>query len=229
MVAGLAIVNDYGTTQVDETWRNMGFRQKMPVNIDVPTTSPPIPAGYGGQPYQLVVSGTASLLIACKATVLLPVMLHSYYDGANWTFNWLFCNEFGGVHGNETVEFYVFDVLPSGGFSNVGLEVFNTLGQRVFHSDMEPMRVGYGGAGVQPCNTGFSGAGGRVYAPLIMLNPIYGVNMGGVTGFRLHAHSLRASGSSIVSKSNVPLGAFGASGAYDNSGLYAAIDVTGLS
>lgn len=229
MPAGLTIINDYGTTQIDENWRNMSFRQKITVNIDVPSSSPPLPAGYSGQPYQIAVAGSPSLLIACKASTLLPVMLHSYFDGATWTFNWLFCNEFSGVHGNENVDFYVFDVLPVGTYSNVGLEVFNATGQLVFHSDMSPMKVGYAGTGVQTCNIGFNGLSGRIYAPLIMLNPIYGVDMGFPTGYRLRAHALRSTGSSIVPKADVGLGAFGASGSYANYGLYAAIDVTGLS
>ncbi|PZU95632.1 MAG: hypothetical protein DI527_01075 [Chelatococcus sp.] len=222
MPAGLTIYNDSGTVQIDESWRNYGFKQRIPASISVNVPGS-VPAGYNGQPYSMTVSGE-DVLIACRAETLLPVLMHTYADGGSWTYNWLFMPPFIGATYSETVEFYVFDLLPMGGFSNVGLEVFNAAGQRVFHSDADMMKV----RGIQGCDTGFSGVGGRSYVPLIARNPIYGVNMGFPTGNRLWSHCLRVSGSSIVTETR-QLGSFGALGAYSNAGAYAAIDVTGLS
>lgn len=222
MTAGLTLFNDSGTVQIDQNWRNYGFRQRIPVTLTAYASSPPNPAGYNGNLSQLVVSGSPALLVACKASTLLPVKLHSYYSSGTWTFNWLFLSpDVADV--TETVEFIIFDTMD-GVYSNVGMEVFIDGGPRVFHSDAPVMKIG----AVQGCHIGFTGSPGRSYVPLIMRNPVYGVDLGFPTGYRLSSHCLRVSGSSITSAPSGTLGAFGASGSYSNVGQYAAIDVTGL-
>lgn len=220
MVAGLTIYNTSSTVQVDENWRNYGLKQIIPATITAYYTSPPNPPGYSGMTYSISVSGTNALLIGCRSSTLVPVKLHQYYDGSVWTFSWVFMvPEASEV--TETVYFYVFDTMD-GSYSNVGLEVFNASGQRVFHSDAPVMKLG----GVQLCSSGFSGVSGRIYVPVILQNPLCGEFVFGV-GYRCAFHCLRSSGSNISTTFVVP-GAFGASGAYTNLGLYAAIDVTGL-
>lgn len=221
MPAGLTVYNTSGTVQVDENWRNYGFRQIIPVSITSYTTSPPNPAGYNGMPYALTVSGSAALLVACVAENLIPVKLHQYYNGSSWTFNWVFMCEFAGTTVTETVKFYVFDTMD-GTYSNVGLEVFNASGIRTFHSDAPVMKLG----GIQTCNNGFNGTSGHSYAPIILQNPLCGYLFGG--GYRCFFYCLRTSGSTI-SSSFVGPGNFGATAPYTNYGQYAAIDVTGLS
>lgn len=213
MPAGLTVYNDAFTVQVDETYRNYGFRQIVPVGLSATGTSV--------ANYQLVVPGEAAL-VACHATTLLPVMLHSDFDGANWTYNWQFWPPFTGPTYSETVLFYVFDVPYGSGFSNVGLEVFTAAGVRAFHSDMSPMKV----AGIQQCNVGFfAGVSGRTYVPLICLNPARAEFTG--SAYRHSTRCLRVAGSTIITQ-NLDL-LSGSLGPFANEGLYAAIDVTGLS
>lgn len=227
MPAGLTIFNDGGTVQIDENWKNYGFRQKIPVAVTSYDTSPPNPTGFNGATYQLAVAGSPQLLVACKAAVLLPVKLHSYYDGSTWYLNWLFLKQ-SGVFGavGETVEFYVFDAMNSV-YSNVGLEVFNAAGERVFHSDAPVMRLGGANVGIQPCNTAFSGDSGHVYVPLILTPPFVTANVG--LGNRHFSYGNRSVGSNILAEGTPQLGTTASLvGVVDLPGLYAAIDVTGL-
>lgn len=227
MPAGLTVYNTGSTVQIDENWKNYGFRQKIPVTLSAYDTSPPNPAGFNGATYQLAVSGSPQLLVACKAAVLLPIKQFSYYSGGTWYLNWLFMKQlgvFGAV--SETVEFYVFDEMNSS-YSNVGLEVFNAAGQRVYHSDAPVMRLGGASVGIQPCNTPFSGDSGRTYVPLILTNPFVSALSG--FGYRHFSYGNRSLGSYIHAEGTPQLGASGSLvGSADIPGLYAAIDVTGL-
>lgn len=222
MPAGLTVFNDSGSVQVDENWKNYGFRNKFSVPITAYGTSPPNPAGYNGMPYGFTTPGSPQLLIACKASTLMPVKLHSYYDAGSWNFNYLMMPPTQSTY-SETVEFYVFDAMDSS-YSNVGMEVFNAAGQRVYHTDAPVMKYG----GVRACNSSFLGAPGRTYVPIILANPLVSVNMGGGIGNRLFSYGLRSVGSNIQSDGTIQLGAFGATAPYTVPGLYAAVDVTGL-
>ncbi|MGX1786831.1 hypothetical protein ACWIGM_08850 [Bosea sp. NPDC055332] len=220
MTAGLQIINDVGTVQIDENWKNFGFRQRIPVSLSAgPVTGGPTDTA----PYQLVVPGEAAL-VACRAEVLKPVMLHSYLSGGYWTYNWLFYPPFVSGTYTETVQFYVFDVPYENVFSNVGLEVFNGSGQRVFHSDMQTMKVPSGGD-PRPCNSNFTGTSGRIYAPLIVINPIRAEFTG--SAYRHSTRALRVSGESILS-SNQDINS-STVGEFANEGLYMPIDVTDYS
>lgn len=218
MTFGLTFMNTSGTVQIDETWQNYGLVQKIPVTVTAYNTSPPNPAGYNGMPVGLTVSGTQSLLVACRAEVLQPCMLHSYYSGGTWTFNWVFVIP-GAIAVTETVQFYIFDVLDGSSFGSLGVKVLRGDGSLVFHSDALPMRL----SGVLGCDTAFNGTPGRSYVPLIMRSSAHGISAGG--GSRLAFHTLRVSGSSIITSLTGP-GAFGATGVYPNPGAYAALDVT---
>lgn len=227
MATGLKIYNTGNTIQIDENWKNYGFRYKVPVFVTAYVTSPPNPAGFNGMPYTLTVSGSPQLLVACKASALLPVKLHSYYSGGVWSLNWLFMNQIGVLDPtSETVEFYVFDQM-TGPFSNVGLAVYNAAGELVFHSDARPMKLGsVSNAGVQGCNTYFYGDSGRTYVPLILSNPFVTANVG--SGNRHFSYGNRSMGSYITGEGTPQLGAFASVTTVDIPGLYAAIDVTGL-
>lgn len=227
MTAGIRIVNEHSSVQIDENWKNYGFRQKFSATLTAYATSPPNPAGYNGAVYRVVVSGSPQLLVACRAATLMPVKMHCFYGGGTWTQNWLFLSpDLTTV--TETVDFYVFDAM-AGTYSNVGIEIFNAAGERVFHSDAPVMKVGSAAsAGVQPCNTGFSGDAGHDYVPLILANP-YVAELYVGSGIRVSSYALRTSGSSISASRTGLLGAVDALGVADLPGLYAAIDVTGLS
>ncbi len=217
MPAGLQIFNDSGTVQIDENWKNYGFRQRIPVTL---SAGPVVGGPTDVAPYQLVVPGEAAL-VACRAEVLKPVALHSYLSGGYWTYNWQFHPPFVTGTYTETVQFYVFDVHYENVFSNVGLEVFNAAGERVFHSDMEVTKVPPGGD-ARPCSADFTGSPGRIYAPLIVVNPIRATFTG--VSYRHSTRALRVSGSSILS-SNQDINS-STIGEFANEGLYIPIDVT---
>lgn len=224
MATGLKIYNDSGTIQIDENWRNYGFRQKISFSL---TTSNITGGAPFYIPYSLVVSGTPALLCACRSTSQYPFRLHSYYSGGTWTINWLFAHDEGDspvydpTTKTGTVDFFIFDTLE-GSYSNIGLKVFNASGALVFHSDARMMKVG----SVLPCSSWFSGPGDRQFAPLIMQIPAGGVLISG-SGLRSAQYCVRASGNSINSKLLVNTSA-GSLISGVNTGLYAAIDVTGL-
>lgn len=213
MPAGLQVFNAYGTIQIDETWRNYGYKQVIPVAFTVTTDTT----------YDMVLSGEA-VLVAARSTSLAAVPLGSVNSSGTWTFSFMIVPPFIGGSYSETIYFYVFDVMPTGGFSNFGMEVFNASGERVFHSDMKIMKIPSGA--VLPCNSGYTGTLGQIYAPLVLLNPIRSEFVSG-SGYALSTRRLRVSGSSIVSDDH--FAGYGAFGEFANEGLYAAVDVTGLS
>jgi hypothetical protein len=214
MPAGLQIFNDSGTIQIDENWKNFGFRQTVDVGISItlPTLNPYVI-------YDLVVPGQ-NAMVAHRSSTFAGMIMSSNFDGTNYRFKFLFIPPNAtGTH-SETVRFWVFDVPPSSGFSSVGLEVFNGSGERVFHSDMSVMKI----SGVQACDTGFTGASGREYVPLIAVPSFY---KPGGTG-PLYAWFPKASGNTITPFTSITPYTAPFSGA-GSAGLYAAVDVTGLS
>jgi hypothetical protein len=219
MPTGLQVFNDAGTVQIDESWKNYGFRNIVPVTVTCPADP-----GQQAQPVNITLDLTGqAVLLAARAHVLRPAVAGSYLSGSNWSFNWrVFPPDAAalGVSYSETIDFYVFDVPPAGGFSNVGAELFNAAGERVFHTDMQVMKV----RGVQPCSVDFVGTPGRIYAPLILLNPIRSEFTG--SSYFMWTRALRVSANTITAD-DVALGG-GAFLEFTNYGLYAAVDVTGL-
>lgn len=226
MTAGLTIYSDSGTVQIDENWKNYGFRQKFPVTITSYTSTPPNPPGLNGMPYQLVIPGTPQMLVGCKSTTLQGIKQWSYYSGGYWYINWLFMIPWWmGGPVTETVWFYAFDAMD-GTYSNVGLEVFNAAGERVFHSDAPLMRLGGASPGIQPCNVPFTGDVGREYCPLILVPPFWVANVG--AGNRHYSWGNRSIANYITADETAQLGAMASLAVSALPGLYAAIDVTGL-
>lgn len=226
MTAGLTIYSETNTVQIDESWKNYGYRQKFPVTILSHKSSPPNPPGLNGMPYQVVVAGSPQLLVGCRAALLQPIKQWSYYSGGYWYINWLFMIPWwtpGDVV--EEVWFYVFDAMD-GTYSNVGLEVFNEDSERVFHSDAPLMRLGGETPGIQPCSVAFTGDVGRIYCPLILVPPFWTANVG--IGRRHFAWGNRSIDNYITADETAQLGAAGSLTQVALPGLYAAIDVTDL-
>lgn len=215
MPSGLQIRNDYSTIQIDENWKNYGFKYKFPVTLTLINNGL---TDYGIYDYRFTVTGSA-VLVAFRSPDFHVIPRESSFDGVTWAFNWrIQISVPPFVAQTATVEFYIFDVPTSESFSNVGIEVFNAVGERVFHSDMGLMRIPSGA--VQACNFGFTGVSGRIYAPLIILNPIR------AESGRHWTRSLRVSAHTITTFDLGPLTTTPFSA--NNEGLYAAIDVTGL-
>jgi hypothetical protein len=225
MTVGIEIYNNAGTIQIDENWRNYGFREKVTLTI---TTSNIVGSPYPQVvPYSLAITGTPALIVACRSTSQFPFRLHSYYDAGSWHINWHFWHDEGTSGTYEpstytgTVDFFIFDTLE-GTYGNVGLQVFNASGQTVFHSDASIMKI----SGVFACTSSFSWSDGRSYAPIIMQIPAQGIFVSG-SGNRIGQYCLRTVGSQIQSRRIINNTA-GSGGTYSYSGLYAAIDVTGF-
>lgn len=213
MPAGIYILNDSGTVQIDENWRNFGFRAKTPLDVHIPANQ-----NFLANTYSFSVAGEA-VLIAPVTTNLCVNVVRTEFSGGVWTFHLIILRQFHQTYAEyETAQIYVYDVMPVSGFGNVGLEVFNAAGERVFHSDMNPMKSRQ----VLSGDTGYTGTSGRVYAPLFLthtrhFDPINGIQYWG----------LRSYGDYITSiEINVAGGGF--TGTNTNAGLYAAVDVTGL-
>lgn len=220
MPAGLQIFNSFGTTQIDENWQNYGFRQRIPGTF---TLLPPGPGQIAAPVnYTLSITGLACL-VAVRSALLQVVHIGSRLSGTSWEFDFRIfppTPTAPGADYSETIFFYVFDVPDGGAVSNVGLEVFNAAGARVYHTDMDVMKV----HGVQQCNADFVGTTGRIYAPLVLENPIRAVFTG--SSYFQSTRSLRVSANTVYS-TNVDIGS-GAFLEFTNEGLYAAVDVTGL-
>lgn len=213
MPAGLYVLNDYGSVQIDENWKNYGFKQMIPMNVHVPAGT-----NFIANVYSLSVAGDA-VLIAPVSTNLAVSVVRTEYSGGVWTFHFIIMREFiQSYREDETAYIYVFDAMPGTSFSNVGLDVFNAAGQRVFHSDMNPMKA----RAVLPGNSGFTGTPGRIYAPLALTHTRH---FGPITGIQYWA--FRSFGSYITAMEHNIAGG-GYVGSDGNVGLYAAVDVTGL-
>lgn len=215
MPAGIEIWNNGGSVLIDSNWRNFGFRSKFSATITAYYTSPPNPASWLGMTYNFTTPGSPAQVVACKAAVLRPVKLNSYYDGANWYHNWCFLIP-GLDETTETVEFYIFDVME-GAASNVGIEIFNAASERAYHSDFPVMKIG----GVQGCDAAFTGIAGRAYVPLIMRTPIFNASS------RPHQWTLRSIGHQILTEAR-QYSNLGSLLAGANPGRFMAVDVTGL-
>lgn len=209
----IRIRNSYGTTQIGAPARNFGFREI--ISIPYATATP--------FNTEVAVSGGEGVLLAARSASLAACPLQSRIDGSTWYFTFRIVPPFEhGVVYSETIQFYVFD-LAHGSYSNFGLRIIDQ-GKIVFHSDVNPMKVPSGA--IQPCNVNFSGASGRIYAPLILLNPIRSEFASGF-GYGVSTRRLRVSGASILS-TDYFTGYGGFSSELANEGLYAAVDVTGL-
>ncbi len=218
MPAGLNVFNTWGTIQVDENYRNYGFRNKFTVTMT--------DSGIAGQGViEFTTPGTPALLVACHCTAFFHHPGTTYYDGTNWRITFYYQNIFFGDNVTAPLDFYIFDVLETA-FSNVGMEVFNASGQRVFHSDANLLRIGDdGGPAIQSGSSGSTGTPGRIYAPLIMLSTAHGVDFASPQADRVLFWMHRSDGHTILAREGGVI--LAPTLLIDgNAGLYAALDVT---
>lgn len=111
MPAGLTIYNSFGTIQIDENYRNM-----MVSN-----------SGTNGTPTATNISWP---LCALKSTSLSLAYTLTSTSSVSYTV----------VGGGSGYNWYVFD-LKSTVSSNIGLQVYNQLGELVYDSAQKPMRI----------------------------------------------------------------------------------------
>jgi hypothetical protein len=200
MPAGMMAANEHAV-QIDENYFNLVLSYKTSVTVTSSMTN-----------FTLSVPGLVAMFAYKYGGLGHSWVRRVTYDGSTWTFDFGLRFSSGTT---DTIDFYIFN-NPTGITQTSGFEVFNASGQPVFQSEAKPMKI----AGVQPCNTGFTGKPGRQYAVAIL-----------VTSARLDPPATPMkwfpvpSGSSI---SCVELNVINP-GVITNStdlGLYAAVDVT---
>jgi hypothetical protein len=144
MPVGLQVYGSHGVLQIDENYKNL-----VVVASGSKVTGDWTFAG-GSYYVQITVTNFVTPLIAFKSDEDVGLG-YSSISGSNWTFTFLTNNP-------AAMSYWVFDQSPSASPGNVGLEVYNNSGERVYHSEQKPMRV----AGVGPGTY----ASGRTYAAI---------------------------------------------------------------
>ncbi|MGO4816700.1 hypothetical protein AB4156_45160, partial [Cupriavidus sp. 2MCAB6] len=112
-------------------------------------------------------------VMACSCNKYYPYLLSTEFDGVTWLYRWLLHPITSGSGSAEIVKFYIFDTPPNPSFKNLGLEIFNAAGQRVFHDEVRPLKV----VSVQTCDASFTGVPGRSYVPLLLRAALYAQNI----------------------------------------------------
>lgn len=160
MPAGLRIINDAGTVQVDENYFNFVLAQK----VDGLTVAHEEPA-WAGSKIAFSMAG-AFPLIAWQCSEI--IMMQGFYEsGGTWHFV-LRCA--GPADTAYTLFAFAEPSTAAGVYGASGFEVMNTAGERVFHSSAKPARVsGSHGVSMSTAQT-FDYTAGRQYATA-MLRP----------------------------------------------------------
>lgn len=208
MPAGLQIFNSYNTVQIDENYRNLSLKEKRDVTIagDIYTTLI----------YDLVFYGEAAVAGVISRS-LFAVPIFSEYSGGYWTQRWLF-KPIGFMNVNEVVTFYIWDEVYSPS-TNVGIEVFDGIGRRTFHSDSKPMKI----LGQSTANNSYWGdPSGRLILP-ILNRPSFQSEFGG-SSYSLYSWFLRSNFYTIEAN-RFHLGQSFLE--YTDYGLYTWVDITG--
>lgn len=207
MPAGLTIYNDSGTVQIDESYKNLAFKERRAIVLS---------HSFGRAIVDVVVAGP-NIVMAMQSGQYAPTLINTDFDGTNWTYRWGF--EYDGTFSpGDTAYAYIFDVAQASS-DTCGLEVYDASSVLVYNSNVRPLKI----VSVQAHATPYTGTSGRVYVPLISEISVYTVISG--TFFFYATLSLRSSGNSITSIET----AFGVSPGpvSPSAGTYAAIDVTG--
>lgn len=129
MPAGLKLINDYGTTQIDETYHNYLLRSKGSVT----TTGPDASQGMNACSATIQVSGThpqvffeASGAYICPGGRTISGSVHTFTIYTDVP---------------ATLTYYVFDLNVPAVAGNFGLQVFTGLGTLAYSSANRPMGV----------------------------------------------------------------------------------------
>jgi hypothetical protein len=127
--AGLQIINDSGSVQIDQTYRNLCLRQKGTL-----TTTANLPAG-GSSYGSFNVTGLTTPIIAIGGSAQATVQ--TYWDSANARHSFLISTQ-GGI--GTSVPYYIFDVPAELG-SAYGFQVRDSTNKLIFDALQQPLRV----------------------------------------------------------------------------------------
>ena len=208
MPVGLRFKNSAGTVQVDETYRNLAFRQRIAIGLS---------HAIGSTYHNITVSGR-NVVVAMYSQYYAPILLGVSASGSTWTYRWSFEYRGMGDPTSDTAYLYIFDDPPAVS-SSVGVRVRDAGGSVVYHSDVKPLILA---ADPQSSASSFTGTPGRVYAPLILTASIFTVF--GTGNYWYNSFSLRSAGN-VITPVQVTM-SLGPPGAH-STGIYAPVDVTG--
>lgn len=130
MAFGAKIINDTGSIQIDQDYKNLAMVAKG--NI---VTTNTIGGGYSW--VDLTITGINPIL-ALRCTTR---SCHYYYitnSGSNWTYRIFINNSTAGV---DTITYYVFDEPPTPVMSGFGMIIFNSASQPCFDNRHKYLRV----------------------------------------------------------------------------------------
>lgn len=121
-IAGIQILNTFGTIMIDENYKNLAVRQSGSVSKTGRSTTELVPITY---PIDAPIVAISPAQFAYVSS-LLP-------SGQSFRYG-------GGISRPTSIDYYVFDtpVIQPGNF---GLQVYNALGQLTFDSGMKYARV----------------------------------------------------------------------------------------
>ncbi|OAI62799.1 hypothetical protein RSP795_10185 [Ralstonia solanacearum] len=128
MTAGITVVNDWGTVQVDENWATMSLRHKLSVAVLTLTVNSGR-QGYDGS----VTFAASSPMLFWKASV--PTAIRNMVSNGDGT--WTLTLR---ANAQASVVLYVFDT-PEWASQNYGIEVFNASGVKVFGDQLRPLKI----------------------------------------------------------------------------------------
>lgn len=208
MPVGLRFRNSAGTVQVDETYRNLAFRERRGIAL----------SGAAEISYHDIAITGGNVVVAMYSQYYAPVLLAVSVSGSTWTYRWGFSYRSAGNPTSDTAYLYIFDDPPAVS-SAVGVRVRDAGGTIVYHSDVKPLILA---GDPQSSASSFTGLSGRVYAPLILSASIFSVFGSG--NFFNNTFALRAAGN-VIAPVEVTMG-IGSAGV-SSTGLYAPVDVTG--
>lgn len=135
MAAGLKILNDHDTYQIDENYQNFMLKQKINVTLG---------ASSNWQNKTITFAGSPSAICAIRLSVPADpnsgpcaAVKKSIYANGTWTVDLMCINVTGASH---TIIAYIFDVgVPQS--DSFGLAVWNADAELVFHSSGKPLRI----------------------------------------------------------------------------------------
>lgn len=133
MTAGIQVIGDHGSTQIDENYFNIVL---IASGVSTTQTGQTISTNEFGTTIASFITVTGVAPVICMDT-----------RGANLT---VWCIQTSGNQFTFTIisasqpatfSYYIYDVMPNIQASNQGLTVWNSNGKVTFNSDYEPLRI----------------------------------------------------------------------------------------
>jgi hypothetical protein len=143
MSAGLQVIGDHGSVQIDQNYYNMVLITNGYVGSGLYNITPP--DAYGDPQttaYMAVINYNGTNPILCLDTKgYCCAHYQTVYNGANSYTFYVLTFDGNGNPTPATIAYYIYDTVPNIQATSRGLTVWNASGQVTFNSDYEPMRL----------------------------------------------------------------------------------------